>query len=127
MTAAAIICAICLLIGVPVIVFTRDIIRRRLRKRRHRRTGTLPFLFIPTTDRSDAPTPAWTGRSAGVPEQRTPIQPEPGIADLPPRPDSPEFADRPPETGDQRPVRELKVAPEPMDRERIQTRRGPAI
>jgi hypothetical protein len=126
MTVVAIICAVCVLIGLPVLVTNRDIIRRKLRRRRHRRTAALPFLFFPTADRSKAPPPppAWNGKSVAQAEPRVPLQPEPGIADLPPSPDA-EIADLPPDYRARR-AADRKLPVDLAGGERLEARRGSA-
>ena len=89
MATAGIIAFVVLLIAVPIFLVNRDVVARRIRHRRHRSTSPLPFLFFPARDESDVPppAPAWNGRAAGLPSsRRAPVQPEPGVADLPARP-----------------------------------------
>ncbi|MES2356911.1 MAG: hypothetical protein V4529_01075 [Gemmatimonadota bacterium] len=89
MATAGIIAFVVLLIAVPIFLVNRDIVARRIRHRRHRSTSPPPFLFFPARDESDVPppAPAWNGRTAGLPSsRRAPVQPEPGIADLPATP-----------------------------------------
>jgi len=85
MLVVAIVCAVLVLVGVPVAVVNRDIFRRTIRRRRHRRMAAVPFLFFPSSDRSQAPPPppAWSGQAAPVADRALPLTPEPGIADLP--------------------------------------------
>jgi len=96
MIPVAIIALLALVIGVPLFLVNRDIIRGGGRRRRHRRTSALPFLFFPTTGptKSPPPVPAWQTRGAAPAEAARPVR-EPGIADLPLRPE-PGFADLPP-------------------------------
>jgi hypothetical protein len=95
MTAVAIVAFLLLAIGVATLLINRDVISRRGRRRRHRRQSDLPFLFFPTTgpNAPPLPVPAWRSASDGTREPAS-LQPEPGIADLPPAPDpEPELVD----------------------------------
>jgi len=90
MATAGIIAFVVLLIAVPIFVVKRDLVARRVRHRHRRSAVSLPFLFFPTRNESDAPpvVPAWNGRNGGLPPSRRPatVTPEPGLADLPPKP-----------------------------------------
>jgi len=88
MATAGIIAFVILLIAAPIFIVNRDRVARRVRRRRHQRSSALPFLFFPTRDSEEPlPAPAWNGRTGALAASRRPaVQPEPGIADLPPKP-----------------------------------------
>lgn len=107
MAIVAIIAFVLLILAVPAILINRDLLGRKLARRRKRHDSTMPFLVFPTTGHSanPLPVPAWYGTSGtqGAPQgtrgaavaPATPIRPEPGIADLPLQPE-PGIADLPP-------------------------------